>query len=1169
MIDWLPTTFTTDESKLMATLANYVSIISRFAQSVNLDRDCDQASSLSGYIVTDRTLSVVGRVAETAAIGKSGGAWSLTGPYGSGKSSLAILLDAMFGPSSKTRDKALKLLDEASPSVRKLIQESHYRYRTNTRGFHRGLVTACREPLCLTLLRALNIAVIRSYGKIPPISKFQAAKLLRQALKDAENDDPTTAPSPTAVIEIARCLAKDAPLLLVIDEFGKNLEAIRDDNNTDPYLLQQLAEAGQGSGLPIFILTLQHQSFEDYFVGTNDSQRREWSKVQGRFEDIAYVESTAQSRKLIGSVFDIGNSELKARIARWANDRYRELQTLGENELADPDTIASCYPLHPLTALVLPELCNRFGQHERTMFSFLTSADPASAVAFITNTPLPRGRNLPSIGLEAIYDFFVSNGTLANISNCQSSRWIEIAIRLRDVYALSREQIELAKSIAVLNLISTSGTIRASRKILALTNNDVRNNLKNLESASIVTYRDYVDEYRVWQGTDVDINQLLEFAYQRVQKQSLVEILKVIDSPTPVVAARHSAQQETLRVFTRRYTDGNEIIEPLDPFSPFDGEVLLVVGTKVPRLKQWNDSHKPVVAVVPETIDVIDRVARETVAIHAVLDEPVVTNDWVAQCELRERLAHKQSVLEKVFHTTFGANTTKWTLLDSKDGIVLPIGRGSAALSTAADKAYPSTPMIRNEMVNRTTLSTQGAKARRMVLQAMIENGSNSDLGFAGYGPEVAIYSAVLKQTGIHGRDRRNDFMVFRKPTEKNLFPVWDAIEDEFRRARFSRVNVSNIFATLLAPPIGMKAGVVPIFVTAALLAFRNEVAIYEHGTFKPLLTADLSERMVKNPSHFDIKHFANNTGARRQVIDALVECFNLKPSFRKHRVANVLTVVGYLVTTIRKLDNYTIQTCNLCPDTIKLRDTILSAVEPDKLLFESLPDAIGLQQIPASTKIYLSTRKYAKRVKSALEELVGCYDQLLTELFDFILEICIESDRISITGQAAALKNEVLNPQIKTLVGILANNYFNNDDWANAVATIVAKKAPAEWTDEDLLVFRSEFSQQANTFRRLVALHAEHRTHGDGPFNSLRVAITKSDGSEFVDLVGIDENFRYEATKLLNSSLEKLTKTTGYSVRRAHSNLLALLCEQLMLESGDDLGKNLVEFKNKEAKNG
>ena len=38
--------------------------------------------------------------------------------------------------------------------------------------------------------------------------------------------------------------------------------------------------------------------------------------------------------------------------------------------MAAPETVASCYPLHPLSALVLPELCSRYGQHERTLFSF-------------------------------------------------------------------------------------------------------------------------------------------------------------------------------------------------------------------------------------------------------------------------------------------------------------------------------------------------------------------------------------------------------------------------------------------------------------------------------------------------------------------------------------------------------------------------------------------------------------------------------------------------------------------------------------------------------------------------------------------------------------------------------------------------------------------------------
>ena len=264
-----------------------------------------------------------------------------------------------------------------------------------------------------TILRALHSAVLRRYGKIPAASAFPATKTLKGALSDAATDDPRrTGPSPAALIEIARCLAAEAPLLLIIDEFGKNLEAIRDGRDADPYLLQQLAEAGQGSGAPIFTLTLQHLSFEDYLTGTDGPQRREWAKVQGRFEDIAYVESATQTRALIGTVFDVADDELRVRIARWARSQAKAMASLGIADLASSDVVASCYPLHPLAAAVLPELCSRHGQHERTLFSFLTGPDPASAASFLAATKLPGRGPLPSLGLDAIYDYFVAGGAL-------------------------------------------------------------------------------------------------------------------------------------------------------------------------------------------------------------------------------------------------------------------------------------------------------------------------------------------------------------------------------------------------------------------------------------------------------------------------------------------------------------------------------------------------------------------------------------------------------------------------------------------------------------------------------------------------------------------------------------------------------------------------------------
>ena len=386
----------------------------------------------------------------------------------------------------------------------------------------------------------------------------------------------------------------------------------------------------------------------------------------------------------------------------------------------------------------------------------------------------------------------------------------------------------------------------------------------------------------------MDIRCLLDTARRRLQRRPLVEILSAIGQPLPMVAARHSAEHDVLRVFTRRYVDGSEDIEPLDAFSPYDGEVLLVVGSdrRVPRLVRSSSAIKPIVAGIPNDLTTVDKAAREVAAVTSVLKDPDVETDWVARRELGERLAQTQVALEHAISATFSADACQWVLLSASGETKLPAGRGSAALSATADRAYSSTPIVRNEMLNRTELTSQGSKARRLLLEAMIEHGSERKLGLDGYGPEVAMYRAFLERTGLHGWDPRHETMVFRKPTDASLQPAWEVLEGEFRRAKTRRINLNDIYATLLSPPIGMKAAVIPVFVTAALLAFRDEIAIYEHGTFKPLFTSDLSERLVRNPGHFEIKHFANTTGARRQAIHALAERLGVRPRFRKHRVA-------------------------------------------------------------------------------------------------------------------------------------------------------------------------------------------------------------------------------------------------------------------------------------------
>ena len=467
--------------------------------------------------------------------------------------------------------------------------------------------------------------------------------------------------------------------------------------------------------------------------------------------------------------------------------------------------------------------------------------------------------------------------------------------------------------------------------------------------------------------------------------------------------------------------------------------------------------------------------------------------------ELGERLAETQLALDHALHITFGADACRWFLLRASGAQQnSSAGRGTAAtVRGSRSSRTPSTPRVRNEMLNRTELTSQGAKARRVLLTAMIEHGAEPDLGLDGYGPEVAMYRAFLKRAGLHGHDVRNDTMVFRKPSDRSLQPAWAVVEAEFKRAKTRRINLNDIYAALLLPPVGMKAAVVPVFVTAALLARSNEIAIYEHGTFRPLLTPELSERMVRNPGHFDIKHFANTTGARRKVVQALAERLRVQPRFRKHRVANVLSIVGHLVSQVRNLDNYTRRTrqsdrhdssgagrysqprSSRTGCSSKTFLTVLGTVGPFRQTPRLYPDAGVL--------MWMS-------VGAALDELGRMFrpPSHRTPSSSYSWKRATETTRLAIAGQAAALDNEVLNPEVRSLRGHSwrATELIRRcNDWIEAVATVVTKKAPAEWTDDDLATVPAGTSTaESRPSDASSPSMPNAEIDGGGPFNALRV---------------------------------------------------------------------------------
>src|SRR5258708_29247125 len=156
---------------------------------------------------------------------------------------------------------------------------------------------------------------------------------------------------------------------------GKFLESAAADGG-DIYFFQELAEAAARSGGRLVVIGILHQAFEQYASRLGRETRDEWAKIQGRFTDIPLIAGVDEVIDLLGhaiasqkrhpSTADAAESVASAISSR----RPRSANDLGHR-------LDKCSPLHPVTAAVLgPMSRRRFGQNERSIFGFLSSAEP-------------------------------------------------------------------------------------------------------------------------------------------------------------------------------------------------------------------------------------------------------------------------------------------------------------------------------------------------------------------------------------------------------------------------------------------------------------------------------------------------------------------------------------------------------------------------------------------------------------------------------------------------------------------------------------------------------------------------------------------------------------------------------------------------------------------------
>ncbi len=1052
-------------------LAQTIRIRAGFSRSINLARDHDSIELLRSYIPTSRAIAALEQIVDGLSPDPIGRALALIGPYGAGKSAFALFTGALLAaPSSAAHQTAFTTLRLHQPALAE-------RFRTwlgTSQGMLRVQINGIPDSLIRQIILALAHASEQA-GLAPTL-----VKRLRAAARPEMRMDHVL--DLVSQVQSAWAEAGGIGVLIEIDELGKFLEfEAYNPQHHEIHLLQLLAEkSAEGGPTPLYLLVMLHQAFEHYSNRLGKSLRDEWKKVQGRFGAIAFLEPAEQALPVIAAAFQRqGNltPALDTDIFTAATE-LAQCSALPQGiDLARAiELFEGCYPLHPMTLLLLPVLCQKVAQNERTLFSYLGSTEP-----FGLRGRLESLRLGDWIGPWELYDYFILNQAGGFSDPLSYHRWVEVITALErydgDTSGGSVDPVaRLLKTIGLLNLIGAQRGLKASDAVLRLLfGDDLDPLLDVLLAASIVHFRSYSQEFRVWQGSDFDLHGALQQAAAEQANRPLAETLNTLAPLAPLVARRASIETGTLRRFEPIFTSADRW-PPKTSTVELPLWLYLAEPEDVPDLLKAGD--RAVVGVCRFTERLREAVSEWMALQELPRQHAVLQQDPVAQREHRAWLDTAESEANGAIRALLEAPETLSWFFGGEHRIIRDRPALQRELSRwVQEECFSQAPLIRNELINRERPSAAASTGRKKLLAAMLKTPEQEGLGIEKAPAEKSLYLSLLHESGLHRAGPSGRWDYFPPPVMDpcHLRPLWDAMSNLLGGAGERQVPLTELYAKLQAPPFGVRLGVLPILVITYLLANRREVALYQEGAFRETLTIELAELLCRRPALFALERFTIK-GLQGELFDRYLG--SVIGQVRQD--ASLLDIVRPLMRFISGLPEYSLHCNAISPEAQRVRVALRHARSPGALLFEDLPTACGQPPNALTSGDTARAEAVIQTLIKALRELKDAYPALLErwrqQLGAALLEH--ENSHLSALRSAVVARYRGLEQYTPDRMGLgalilrLCEPAQRTDDaWLESVATLIGKSPPNKWREETRLAAELRLHELSAQLRELEKL--------------------------------------------------------------------------------------------------
>ena len=1109
-----------------------ININSSFQRSARIDKE-SSVEFLKNYIFHDTSKRVLDQIANSIT-NTNQSAFTLTGPYGTGKSSLALFLKGLISKDTKVKDLAEKISKYNN-------RHTFHKVVLNKKWFVLNLIGSKKDPL-ESIAEQIDITIKNSWISrgIPPSLKAKTKPTVAGVLK--------------SLINISKELDKKSyGLLFIIDEMGKFLD-YASSVGSDLNLYQEIAEIFSNmrlnkEGNSVFIGIL-HQPFEEYAQSLGRSVQEDWQKIQGRFEDIPFSINQEETVHLISSAIskrktDKNFENLSNKISRLSNNgKLNKSLALG---------LSKCKPIHPLVALLLnPISRQRFGQNERSIFTFLNSGEPYGFMNFINDNKYKNSLYT----LDLLFDYLQLNLEPSILVSNIGHAWSEANESIRRAEALDdKDSIKITKIISLLDLFGKNFSLFSTRELIEssidISENKLNKSLKDLEEKKIIIFRKFKNAFSLFSGSDINLDELSEHNKTKIRNDYDI-ILSQLPPLQPIVAKRHFFRTGTQRIFQRfclvleNVKKTVENIIQLEISASSAGAFIFLCKSVEDTKEEFEQKikeiskikfPKPIILGTSEKYKEFFNYALEIASLKRIKTSvSSIEGDNIAKKELSARLTAYQNLLFNSLFLNF--EHANWIFNNNK----IPLKNLSAIASDVSEQVYHSTPKIQNELVVRDKLSTMAVSGSYNLIHRILNNSNKKNLGMEGYPSEFGMYLSIIKLNGLHKSSNKEFKFVEPSKSNKELKSLYDDF-NKFIKSKDKPVTFSEIYDLFSQQPYGVKKGLIPILIAVFFMTNEGSYALYntDEKDKEYLITEydkRICERFIHTPETMKIM-FVKIEGEKQKLLEEFKIYIESKYlSGKKIENPTPLNILKPIVVRAYNLPAYSRKTRSFKDKrTITLRDELLTTKNPHELLYQKIPQICECDDLS----------KLVNEFDKVYSQLDTVYSNMIQNFKNIILKAFKSDPNISnIDFETIKSWGRKINNKDPFSAKI---NDLKENEWIEQIISYAAAKPANEWSDTNYNEAILKIEEMVRHFIMSYRLYTLREKHAD---------------TKIIDIAIFDGSSPERSSKFY-----KFENHENNSVDKVSNEILNLLDGQKLTESEKSevvlkVLKKIMNFKNK-----